>query len=74
MNALPRLPAAPSGTWLVGSLPLLASILFAALQPQIDLDVGLSFAVLGLMLSMQLVASVRGRSHTAADASVLVFG
>lgn len=74
MNALPRLPAAPSGTWLVGSLPLLASILFAALQPQIDLDVGLSFAVLGLMLSMQLVASVRGRSNTAADASVLVFG
>lgn len=75
MNPKPQGPSPLTITQLaVSSLPLLATIFFALALPELSADMALSFAVLGMALSLHCLHAVRGRAHSAADASVFAFG
>jgi hypothetical protein len=56
------------------SLPLLATMAFIGCADRMSADVALSFLVLGLALSLHALHALQGRSNSAADASVFVFG
>ena len=58
----------------LAALPLLASVVFALFHDRLSLDVALSFAVLGTAVSVHFLHAIRGRSNSAADASVFAFG
>ncbi len=68
---LPMLPFLVVG---VSLLPFAASVAFGFFLDGLTLDVALSFAVLGMAMSLHCVHAVRGRSNSAADASVFSFG
>ena len=68
------LPTLPLLVVVVSLLPLVASLAFGVFMERLTMDVALSFAVLGMALSVHCLHAVRGRSNSAADASVFAFG
>lgn len=58
----------------VAALPLLATAVFVCFAEALTGDVALSFLVLGLATSLHCAQAIHGRSNSAADASVFVFG
>ena len=74
MNAY-RIPQGMTmGRMAVASLPLLSTLVFVFFADVLTGDVALSFLVLGLAMSLHCVQAIHGRSNSAADASVFVFG
>ena len=63
------LPTLPLLVVVVSLLPLVASLAFGVFMERLTMDVALSFAVLGMALSVHCLHAVRGRSNSAADAS-----
>ena len=57
----------------VSMLPFGAVVSFGIAMDRLTMDVALSFAVLGMAVSLHCLYAVRGRSNSAADASVFAF-
>lgn len=62
------------GRVFVGLLPLVATIVFVFFAEAMEAEVALSFVVLGLAMSLHALQAIHGKSNSAADASVFVFG
>lgn len=58
----------------VAAVPSLAALVFVLAIRDMTAEVALSFLVLALAMSLHAFHAIRGRSNTAADASVFVFG